>query len=208
MAALLSPCNFPSVIQVFVRRSTAPPIYLWRAVDQHGNVLDILVQSRRNAVAAKRLGRPPRAFAFGDPSPLEVPQQPGRELASADQGPGTGDETLRLGWAGPTFLFAFGSIREHFRPRRHLISAPEWRTEMTNRFGLEPDHYRRGLKDAVSQHLSSPSPLISTAPQPFSNNSTMPARLPRAVRQGCFRPDHPFEPRCLRQTQWAPGPMP
>jgi putative transposase len=29
--------------------------YLWRAVDQHGDVLDILVQSRRNAVAAKRL---------------------------------------------------------------------------------------------------------------------------------------------------------
>ena len=28
--------------------------YLWRAVDQHGNVLDVLVQSRRNAVAAKR----------------------------------------------------------------------------------------------------------------------------------------------------------
>ena len=28
--------------------------YLWRAVDQHGNVLDGLVQSRRNAVAAKR----------------------------------------------------------------------------------------------------------------------------------------------------------
>src|ERR1700738_5328495 len=26
--------------------------YLWRAVDQHGNVLDILVQSRRNARAA------------------------------------------------------------------------------------------------------------------------------------------------------------
>ena len=30
---------------------------LWRAVDQHGNVLDILVQSRRNAKAAKRLFR-------------------------------------------------------------------------------------------------------------------------------------------------------
>jgi putative transposase len=28
--------------------------YLWRAVDQHGTVLDILVQSRRNAKAAKR----------------------------------------------------------------------------------------------------------------------------------------------------------
>jgi putative transposase len=31
--------------------------YLWRAVDQHGNVLDVLVQSRRNAKAAKRLMR-------------------------------------------------------------------------------------------------------------------------------------------------------
>ena len=31
--------------------------YLWREVDQHGNVLDILVQSRRNAVAAKRFFR-------------------------------------------------------------------------------------------------------------------------------------------------------
>ena len=34
------------------------------------------------------------------------------------------------------FLFAFGSIRQHVRPRRHLISAPEWRTEMTNRFAV------------------------------------------------------------------------
>ena len=35
------------------------------------------------------------------------------------------------------FLFAFGSIRQHFRPRRHLISAPpQWRTEMTNRFAV------------------------------------------------------------------------
>jgi putative transposase len=31
--------------------------WLWRAVDQHGVVLDILVQSRRNAQAAKRLLR-------------------------------------------------------------------------------------------------------------------------------------------------------
>lgn len=29
-------------------------LYLWRAVDQHGVVLDILVQDRRNASAAKR----------------------------------------------------------------------------------------------------------------------------------------------------------
>jgi putative transposase len=31
--------------------------YLWRAVDQHGNVLDVLVQSHRNNKAAKRFFR-------------------------------------------------------------------------------------------------------------------------------------------------------
>jgi putative transposase len=31
--------------------------YLWRAVDQNGNVLDILVQSRRNKKAAKKFFR-------------------------------------------------------------------------------------------------------------------------------------------------------
>ena len=31
--------------------------YLWRAVDQRGDVLDVLVQSRRNALAAKRFFR-------------------------------------------------------------------------------------------------------------------------------------------------------
>ena len=31
--------------------------YLWRAVDQDGNVLDILVQSRRNTHAAQRFFR-------------------------------------------------------------------------------------------------------------------------------------------------------
>ena len=31
--------------------------YLWRAVDQHGNVFDILVQRRRNTKAAKKFFR-------------------------------------------------------------------------------------------------------------------------------------------------------
>ncbi|MCZ9635296.1 IS6 family transposase [Rhodococcus sp. BH5] len=31
--------------------------YLWRAVDQHGNVLDVLVQSRRNALVTKKFFR-------------------------------------------------------------------------------------------------------------------------------------------------------
>jgi transposase-like protein len=44
------------VDEVFIK-ITGITYYLWRAVDQHRNVLDILVQSRRNAVAAKRFFR-------------------------------------------------------------------------------------------------------------------------------------------------------
>jgi putative transposase len=41
-------------------------------------------------------------------------------------------------------LSAFSGISAHFRPRRHLLSATEWRTEMTDRFAVwrqvtEPD---------------------------------------------------------------------
>ena len=40
--------------------------YLWRAVDQHGNVLDVLVQPRPNAVAATSTGDgPPTARSRG-----------------------------------------------------------------------------------------------------------------------------------------------
>src|SRR6476659_2435047 len=92
-----------------------------------------------------RLAGPVRLAPFGHgeavdqmrPQHVVLPcTQPGRDLPSADQGPGTGDETLRLPGQAQRFLFAFGSIRQHFRPRRHLISAPEWRTEMTNRFAV------------------------------------------------------------------------
>ena len=153
--------------------------YLWRAVDQHGDVLDILVQSRRNAVAAKRFfrkllkglryvprvigdrqagqlsGRSPRAFAVGDPSPLEVPQQPGRELPSADQDPGTGDETLRLTWAGPT-------VPVCVQPHPTALSSPsssDQCTPMANPddqplCGLGSDHSRRsGMKDTISHYV-------------------------------------------------------
>ena len=32
------------------------------------------------------------------------------------------------------FLSAFSGISPHFRPRRHRLTAAEWRTEMTDRF--------------------------------------------------------------------------
>jgi putative transposase len=37
------------------------------------------------------------------------------------------------------FLFALSHIRAHFRPRRHLMSARQWRSEMTTRFAVWGD---------------------------------------------------------------------
>jgi hypothetical protein len=36
--------------------------------------------------------------------------------------------------AAQRFLGAFSWISPHFRPRRHKMTAPNYRTEMTNRF--------------------------------------------------------------------------
>ena len=134
--------------------------YLWRAVDQHGDVLDILVQSRRNAVAAQRFFRKllkglryvPRVLVTDKLASYQVAH---REVlpsvthrrskylnnrAENSHQPTRIRERAMKRFASPgqaqRFLFAFSHIRQHFRPRRHLISAPQWRTEMTNRFAV------------------------------------------------------------------------
>src|SRR6185436_13198743 len=150
-------------------------------------------------------GRCPRAFAVGDPSPLEVPQQPGRELPSADQNPETGDETLRLAAAGPN-----GScLRPAASDSTSAPSSSDQRARMANRDdqplrGLEPDHYRRsGLKDTVSHYLSPPNPLTSTAPQPFPNNLTMPeSRITSREAVGSGAPD---SERRSEFSDWSTG---
>jgi putative transposase len=42
--------------EVFLRMN-GRRVYLWRAIDEHGQVLDILVQERRDAAAAERFFR-------------------------------------------------------------------------------------------------------------------------------------------------------
>ena len=48
--------QFPRATRLFVAINGRPQ-YLWRAVDEDGDVLDILVQSRRNRRAAVRFFR-------------------------------------------------------------------------------------------------------------------------------------------------------
>jgi transposase-like protein len=60
------------------RRFRGKQHYVWRAVDQDGNVLDIPIQSRRSATAAKRVSLLLVATAatyFGGQRTREVPDQ-------------------------------------------------------------------------------------------------------------------------------------
>jgi putative transposase len=150
--------------------------YLWRAVDQDGNVLDILVQSRRDQAAARRFFR--RLMKKTDAVPrvivtdrlrsygaarrevmpcvehrqskylnnrVENSHQPTRQRERARKG-------FRSVGGAQRFLSAFSGISSHFRPRRHLMTAHDYRAEMTVRFGnLGADHpSRRPLRHSLS----------------------------------------------------------
>jgi putative transposase len=132
--------------------------YLWRAVDQHGNVLDILVTSRRDAKAATRFFRKlltgleyvPRVLITDKLASYGVAHRrltPGVEhrrstylnnRAENSHQPTRQRERVmkRFTSAGHAqrFLSAFSGISPHFRPRRHLLHAQEYRREMANRF--------------------------------------------------------------------------
>ncbi len=132
--------------------------YLWRAVDQHGNVLDILVQSRRNTQAAKRFFRKllkgleyvPRVIITDKLKSYAAAKReilPGVEhrqhkrlnnRAENSHQPTRLREKKMRGFksAGHAqrFLSAFGPIYEHFKPRRHHMNAQEYRATLRCRF--------------------------------------------------------------------------
>jgi putative transposase len=132
--------------------------YLWRAVDQHGNVLDILVTSRRDGKAATRFFRKllkgleyvPRVLVSDKLGSYGVARRrltPGVEhrrskylnnRAENSHQPTRARERVmrKFTSAGHAqrFLSAFSGISPHFRPRRHLLSAGEYRREMDTRF--------------------------------------------------------------------------
>jgi putative transposase len=134
--------------------------YLWRAVDQHGNVLDVLVQSRRNAKAAKRFLRKllkglryvPRALvtdrlaSYGVAHRELMPSVTHRQsrylnnrAENSHQPTRQRERALRRFKSvrhAQQFLSAFSGISTHFRPRRHRLSATGWRTEMAERFAI------------------------------------------------------------------------
>jgi putative transposase len=132
--------------------------YLWRAVDQDDNVLDILVQRRRNKKAEKKffhkvlkgLTYVPRVIITDQLKSYGAAKReilPGVEHRQSrylnnrceNSHPPTRQRERRLqGFTSPghaqRLLAAYGPVAQHFRPRRHLLSASEYRQEMSKRF--------------------------------------------------------------------------
>ncbi|HEY8598463.1 MAG TPA: IS6 family transposase [Thermomicrobiales bacterium] len=132
--------------------------YLWRAVDQDGNVLDILVQSRRNQAAAKKFFRRllkdlqfvPRVVitdklaSYGAAKREVLPSVEHRQhkrlnnRAENSHQPTRERERRMRRFKSPghaqRFLAAYGPIAAHFRPRRHRLAAAAYRATRAERF--------------------------------------------------------------------------
>ena len=132
--------------------------YLWRAVDQEGNVLDILVQSRRHKKAAKRFFRKllkgsqyvPRVIitdklkSYGAAKREILPGVEHRQHKRLNNRAENSHQPTRLrekkmrrfksAKHAQRFLSAFGPISGHFQPRRYRLSAGEYRAILQTRF--------------------------------------------------------------------------
>ncbi|MDV9198771.1 IS6 family transposase [Streptomyces sp. Wh19] len=134
--------------------------YLWRAVDQDGMVLGILVQARRDKAAARRFfrrllettGAVPRVIvtdtlrAYGAAHREVMPSVEHRShkglnnRAENSHQPTRQRERAMKGFrsigGAQRFLYAFTGISPHFRPDRHHMTAGRHRLEMTIRFTI------------------------------------------------------------------------
>ena len=133
--------------------------YLWRAVDQDGDVLDILVQPRRNAKAAKRFFRKllkglcysPRVVVtdklrsygavhreLGLTAEHETGQYRNNRAENSHE-PSRQKERQMRGFKSPghaqRLLSAHGPINDLFRHDRHLMSARAFRELRKRAFG-------------------------------------------------------------------------
>ena len=132
--------------------------YLWRAVDQGGEVLDILVQRRRNKAAAKKFLRRLLKHLQYVPRVLVTDKLASYEAARRDVLPSvehrrhrglnnraenshqpTRERERRMRrFKSPghaqRFLAAYGPIAAHFRPRRHRLTAAAYRQTRAERF--------------------------------------------------------------------------
>ena len=139
--------------------------WLWRAVDANGDVLDILVQSRRNKTAAMRFFR--KLFkVWGQPRVIITDKLRSYSAAKADLAPGVEHrqhkglnnraeashrhtrrrEKIMGRFKSPGSAQRFLSVHDQtavlFRPKRHRLSARSYRHARANAFELWNEYAR------------------------------------------------------------------
>lgn len=139
------------------------PYLLWRAVDQYGAELDVLVQKRRDKVAAKRFFKRVLAACPEAPRKIVTDQLRSYPAAKAEipalanvrhvfvkasarvnnraensHQPTREREHRMRGFRRPeraqAFLCNFGPIRQHFALKRHLLRPSLYRKQLAERF--------------------------------------------------------------------------
>jgi putative transposase len=141
------------------------PYLLWRAVDQHGAELDVLLQKRRDKATAKRFFQRLLAQYPNGPRKIitdqlrsypaakaELPELTGvrhvfvkpaarvNNRAENSHQPTRERERRMKGFRSPQrtqrFLSSFGPIRQHFAINREQLGAVRHRKELTRRFAV------------------------------------------------------------------------
>jgi len=134
--------------------------YLWRAVDQHGYVLNILVQNRRNTRAAKRFFRKllrglqyvPRVIitdklkSYAAAKRTILPHVEHRQSKYLNNRVEVSHQPTRRrerqmqrfksARHAQRFLSTHARIHNHFQLRRHRLTADEHRAARTNAFRI------------------------------------------------------------------------
>ncbi|MBA3968854.1 MAG: IS6 family transposase [Gemmatimonadetes bacterium] len=150
--------------EVFLRMN-GRRVYLWRAVDEHGQVLDILVQARRDAAAAERffrrlldrVGDAPERIVTDKLASYAAARERIPELESvkhvcvraaarlnnrieqSHQSTRVRERRMQRFKSmsqAQRFLSTFSHICNLFRPRRHLLAAATYRITMQDRFHI------------------------------------------------------------------------
>jgi putative transposase len=132
--------------------------YLWRAVDQNGVVIDIVVQPKRDRFAAMRFfrkllratGRQPRVMitdklrSYGAAKRIVMPGVAHRQhrylnnrAENSHQPTRERERRMRRFKSArhaQRFVEVHGIVASHFRPRRHLLAAADYRQLRSERF--------------------------------------------------------------------------
>ena len=143
-----------------LRRRRGRQQYLWRAVDEDGDVIDVLIQSRRNRRAAvrffrkllKRQGREPRRLITDKlrsysaahrtvmPSVIHSTRQYENNRAEVSHQPTRQRERQMRGFKSAAHLQRFASVhgvvQNLFRVGRHLLRAVHYRLLRTRSLGI------------------------------------------------------------------------